>query len=78
MMQKSYFVTMASPRRPEELPHHLRKLSKRPRGFGLPVVIKAQVLVGGRGLAEGIRFAARREDVHRQAEAALNATIKGL
>jgi succinyl-CoA synthetase beta subunit len=45
--------------------------------IGLPVVIKSQVLVGGRGLAGGIKFAESAEDVQREAEAILNTPIKG-
>ncbi|MBM3236934.1 succinate-CoA ligase subunit beta [Candidatus Poribacteria bacterium] len=45
--------------------------------IGLPVVIKSQVLVGGRGLAGGIKFAESAEDVQCEAEAILNTPIKG-
>ena len=45
--------------------------------IGFPVVIKAQVLVGGRGLAGGIKFADNAEEVRNKAEEMLNADIKG-
>ncbi|MFQ6042846.1 MAG: succinate--CoA ligase subunit beta [Candidatus Poribacteria bacterium] len=45
--------------------------------IGPPVVIKSQVLVGGRGLAGGIKFAEGIEEVQREAESVLNTTIKG-
>ena len=50
---------------------------KKATEVGLPVVIKSQVLVGGRGLVGGIKFAESAEDVQREAEAVLDTTIKG-
>ena len=50
---------------------------KKAKEVGLPVVIKSQVLVGGRGLAGGIKFAESLEDVQRESESILNTTIKG-
>jgi succinyl-CoA synthetase beta subunit len=46
--------------------------------LGLPVVIKAQVLVGGRGKAGGIKRVARIEDVQPVAAEILGMNIKGL
>jgi len=46
--------------------------------LGLPVVVKAQVLVGGRGKAGGVRSAATLEEARAHAEAILSMTIKGL
>jgi succinyl-CoA synthetase beta subunit len=48
------------------------------REIGLPVVIKAQVLVGGRGKAGGVKIARTLEEVEAKAEQILNLTIKGL
>ncbi|MBC8234557.1 succinate--CoA ligase subunit beta [bacterium] len=45
--------------------------------IGLPVVVKSQVLVGGRGLAGGIKFVENTEDVKCEAEIILNTPIKG-
>lgn len=45
--------------------------------IGLPVVIKSQVLVGGRGLAGGIRFASALEEVVRETSELLSSEIKG-
>lgn len=45
--------------------------------IGLPVVIKSQVLVGGRGLAGGIRFALTPEEVFREASNLMCSVIKG-
>ncbi len=50
---------------------------KKAEEIGLPVVIKAQVLVGGRGLAGGIKFAESLEEVRNKADEMLNADIKG-
>jgi succinyl-CoA synthetase beta subunit len=46
--------------------------------IGYPVVLKAQVLVGGRGLAGGIKTAASPEELEEEAEALLASDIKGL
>jgi succinyl-CoA synthetase beta subunit len=48
------------------------------REIGLPVVIKAQVLVGGRGKAGGVKVAKTLEDVEAKAEQILALNIKGL
>jgi succinyl-CoA synthetase beta subunit len=45
--------------------------------IGLPVVIKAQVLVGGRGLAGGVQTAASLEQVEVVADRLLQTAIKG-
>jgi succinyl-CoA synthetase beta subunit len=46
--------------------------------FGKPVVIKAQLPVGGRGKAGGVRFADTPEEAAEAAEALLGMRIKGL
>jgi len=45
--------------------------------LGYPVVVKAQVLVGGRGKAGGVKLAANREEVVEHATAILGMDIKG-
>ncbi len=45
--------------------------------YGLPVMVKSQVLVGGRGKAGGIKFCKTIEDVKAAAEAILGMDIKG-
>jgi succinyl-CoA synthetase beta subunit len=45
--------------------------------LGLPVMVKAQVLTGGRGKAGGVKFCATIDDVRRHAEAILGLDIKG-
>ena len=46
--------------------------------LGLPVVVKSQVLVGGRGKAGGIKVAKTLDDAERHADAILGMMIKGL
>ncbi len=48
------------------------------RELGGPVAVKAQVLVGGRGKAGGIKLARTPEEARQVAEAILSMTIKGL
>src|SRR5688572_28334341 len=45
--------------------------------LGYPVVIKAQVLIGGRGKAGGIKLASNREEAEQHAEAILGMDIRG-
>src|SRR5436190_19346731 len=45
--------------------------------IGYPVVVKAQVLIGGRGKAGGIKLAADREEAEQHAEAILGMDIRG-
>src|SRR5919109_4657689 len=46
--------------------------------LGYPVVVKAQVQIGGRGKAGGIKLAGDREEAERHAEAILGMDIRGL
>ncbi|MFL5893884.1 MAG: ADP-forming succinate--CoA ligase subunit beta [Thermoleophilaceae bacterium] len=46
--------------------------------LGYPVVIKAQVLIGGRGKAGGIKLAKSREEAEQHADAILGMDIRGL
>jgi succinyl-CoA synthetase beta subunit len=45
--------------------------------FGVPVMVKAQVLTGGRGKAGGVKFCKTPEDARANAEAILGLDIKG-
>jgi succinyl-CoA synthetase beta subunit len=58
-----------------ETPTEARAVAKE---IGLPVVIKAQVLVGGRGKAGGVKVAKTLDDVEAIAEKILGLNIKGL
>jgi succinyl-CoA synthetase beta subunit len=55
--------------------HEARAAAER---IGLPVVIKSQVLVGGRGKAGGVKVARAFEEVEAKARDILNLVIKGL
>jgi len=46
--------------------------------IGFPVVLKAQVLVGGRGLAGGIKIASTPDELKDMAEELLSSDVKGL
>ena len=46
-------------------------------GLGLPVVLKAQVLIGGRGLAGGIKVAESPEEAHNLSKSIFETRIKG-
>jgi succinyl-CoA synthetase beta subunit len=46
--------------------------------FGYPVVVKAQVLIGGRGKAGGVKVVRGQEDISREAGRILGMEIKGL
>jgi succinyl-CoA synthetase beta subunit len=52
-----------------------RRIAER---LGVPVVVKSQVLVGGRGKAGGIKLARTPEEAEKVAETILNLEIKGL
>ena len=56
-------------------PQEARRIAEE---LGCPVVVKSQVLVGGRGKAGGIRLAQAPEDAERAAAEILNLEIKGL
>jgi len=46
-------------------------------GYGLPVMVKSQVLTGGRGKAGGVKFCTTMDDVKKAADAILGMDIKG-
>jgi succinyl-CoA synthetase beta subunit len=56
-------------------PDKVREIAEK---FGKPVVIKAQVLVGGRGKAGGIKIAQNPEEAFGHAQSILGMEIKGL
>jgi succinyl-CoA synthetase beta subunit len=55
-------------------PEEARKIAER---LGCPVVLKAQVLIGGRGLAGGVRFANNPEEAYDCSIEMLGSEIKG-
>lgn len=56
-------------------PETAREIAKQ---IGLPVVVKAQVLVGGRGKAGGVKLAKTADEVEQHASNILGMNIKGL
>jgi len=75
---KRIFSEYGIPIPPGELaktPAEAQKIAKK---IGFPVVVKSQVLVGGRGKAGGIRVAETAPEVKQHAEDILALTIKGL
>ncbi|MDP8943550.1 MAG: ADP-forming succinate--CoA ligase subunit beta [Actinomycetota bacterium] len=60
--------------RPAATPHEVVEAAE---ALGYPVVVKAQVLTGGRGKAGGIKLAADREEAERHAGAILGMEIRG-
>jgi len=56
-------------------PEEARAIAER---IGGPVVVKAQVLVGGRGKAGGVKLAKTPEEAEEKAREILGMTIKGL
>jgi succinyl-CoA synthetase beta subunit len=55
-----------------------REARQKAEELGVPVVIKAQVLSGGRGRAGGVQFAASPEQAEKAAEHILTSTVGGL
>ena len=54
-------------------PDEARNIAK---DLGIPVALKTQVLVGGRGLAGGIKFADNPDEAHRMVSQILGSTLK--
>ena len=67
----------ASPCRPVAWPTRWTRPSRRPSAAGYPVVVKAQVKVGGRGKAGGVKLAADVDEVRLHAGNILGLDIKG-
>src|ERR671913_1530843 len=55
----------------------VQKAVEAAEGLGYPVVIKAQVQIGGRGKAGGIKVANDRDEAERHAQAILGMDITG-
>lgn len=75
---KEIFTRYGVPMSPGQVtssPAEAREIAKT---FGKPVVVKAQVLVGGRGKAGGVKYAATPDDAEARAAAILGMNIKGI
>ncbi|MCU1491465.1 MAG: sucC [Acidimicrobiaceae bacterium] len=74
---KQYFARFGIPVSPGEVADTVEDAVEAAERLGYPVVVKAQVQVGGRGKAGGIRLAANRDEARSSAEAVLGLDIKG-
>ncbi len=74
---KQYFARYGIPTSPGGVAGTVDEAVAQAEAAGYPVVVKAQVKVGGRGKAGGIKLAAGAEEVRRHAGAILGMDIKG-
>jgi succinyl-CoA synthetase beta subunit len=74
---KQYFARFGIPVSPGGVADTPAEAVERAEAAGYPVVVKAQVKVGGRGKAGGIRIAADAAEARSHAEAILGMDIKG-
>jgi succinyl-CoA synthetase beta subunit len=75
---KQIFATYNIPTPKEIVCSTLSEIEVASKEIGFPLVIKAQVLVGGRGKAGGVKLAKNNEDVTKYGAAILGMDIKGL
>ncbi|OPX18485.1 succinate--CoA ligase subunit beta [candidate division WOR-3 bacterium 4484_100] len=75
---KELFKKYGIPVPKEKVCHNLDEVQKAAQEIGIPCVIKAQVMVGGRGKAGGIKIAKSQEQVKEFGQAILGMEIKGL
>jgi succinyl-CoA synthetase beta subunit len=74
---KQYFARFGIPVSPGGVADTVDEAVAQAERLGYPVVVKAQVQVGGRGKAGGIKLAASAEEVRAHAAAILGMTIRG-
>ncbi len=74
---KQYFARFGIPTSPGGVADTVEEAVAQADAAAYPVVVKAQVKVGGRGKAGGIKLAADAEEARRHAEAILGMDIKG-
>jgi succinyl-CoA synthetase beta subunit len=74
---KQYFARFGIPVSPGGVAETVDQAVAEADKAGYPVVVKAQVQVGGRGKAGGIKLAANGDEVHTHAAAILGMDIKG-
>jgi succinyl-CoA synthetase beta subunit len=74
---KQYFARFAIPVSPGGVADTVEEAIAAASAAGYPVVVKAQVQVGGRGKAGGIKLAADEAEVRQHAQAILGMDIKG-
>ena len=74
---KEIFADYEIPVSDEILCHSVDEVEKAAEKLGLPVVVKAQVLAGGRGKAGGVKLAKTKEELINAANQILGMDIKG-
>jgi len=74
---KEIFADYEIPVSDEILCHSVEEVEKAAEKLGLPVVVKAQVLAGGRGKAGGVKLAKTKEELVNAANQILGMDIKG-
>jgi succinyl-CoA synthetase beta subunit len=74
---KQYFARFGIPTSPGGVADTVDEAVDQAESAGYPVVVKAQVKVGGRGKAGGIKLAANSDEAKAHAEAILGMDIKG-
>jgi succinyl-CoA synthetase beta subunit len=74
---KQYFARFGIPTSPGGVADTVEEAVARAEAIGYPVVVKAQVKVGGRGKAGGIKLADNADEVRTHAAAILGLDIKG-
>ncbi|MGO9342442.1 MAG: ADP-forming succinate--CoA ligase subunit beta [Acidimicrobiales bacterium] len=74
---KRYFARFGIPTSPGGVADNVEEALEQAEAAGYPVVLKAQVKVGGRGKAGGIQIAATPEEVRKHAKSIFGMHIKG-
>jgi succinyl-CoA synthetase beta subunit len=74
---KQYFARFGIPTSPGAVADSVEEAVAKAEELGYPVVVKAQVKVGGRGKAGGVKLAANAEEARQHAQAILGMDIKG-
>src|SRR5258708_11749112 len=74
---KQYFARFGIPVSPGGVADTVAEAVAQAERVGYPVVVKAQVQVGGRGKAGGIKLASNSDEVRTHAQAILGMDIKG-
>jgi len=75
---KELFRAAGIPVPPGEVATSVAEALAAAEGFGYPVVVKAQVLIGGRGKAGGIKVVRGQEELSREAGRILGMNLRGL
>lgn len=74
---KTLFGQSGIPLPPSTLARNIEEISRTAESLGLPLVLKSQVLTGGRGKAGGIRVIRKQDELLPQAKELFALTIKG-